>query len=130
MGKGVYRTSVHSFGSYILLVPLKQLLKFGSQTTTHACYVKHILDRDVATGGSGEQGGHAHHLHFNFQTRCNSFSFKHQRYCFLRVFRNYADQKLHDIYRLCYKLQRLSIISNYIGETDHFTLDLLKWSDT
>ena len=31
--------------------------------------------------------------HFNFQTKlfCKSFSFKHQGYCFLRMFRNYAD---------------------------------------
>ena len=28
------------------------------------------------------------------------------------------------------QVKRLSVISNYIGETDHFTLDLLKWSDT
>ena len=38
MGKGVYGTSVH------LLVPLKQLLENGSQTTAHGSYVKHILE--------------------------------------------------------------------------------------
>ena len=27
-------------------------------------------------------------------------SFKHQGLCFLRVFRNYADQKSHDFYRV------------------------------
>ena len=47
-----------------------------------------------------DQEGHAPSPHsplqFPNQTRSNSFSFKHQGYCFLRVFRNYADQRLHD----------------------------------
>ena len=35
---------------------------------------------------------------FPNQARSNSFSFKHQGYSFLRVFRNYTDQKFHDFY--------------------------------
>ena len=30
------------------------------------------------------------------------FSFKHQEYCFLQVFRKYTDQKFHDFSRVCY----------------------------
>ena len=30
-------------------------------------------------------------------------SFKYQGYCFLRVSRNYADQKFHNFYLVCYK---------------------------
>ena len=43
-------------------------------------------------------------LQFPKQTnkqRPNSFSFKHQGYSFLCVFRNYTDQKFQDFYRLC-----------------------------
>ena len=49
-----------------------------------------------------DQGGHApppplpRSLQFPNQTRCSSFCFRHQRCCFLRVFRSYMDQKFHD----------------------------------
>ena len=42
-------------------------------------------------------------LQFLNQTRSNCFSFKHQGYYFLRVFRNYTDQKVHNFYHVCYK---------------------------
>ena len=41
-------------------------------------------------------------LQFPNQVNCNSFSFKHQGYCFLSVCRNYMDQKLYDCCRVCY----------------------------
>ena len=66
-----------------------------------------------------------------------SFSFKHQRYCFLRMFRNDIDQKFHNFYRACYNLWRLFIFSNLnrgnrslhvvpSAKVRHLTLDLLK----
>ena len=55
----------------------------------------------------GGQGSMAPPLHFPNQTRSNSFSFKHQGCCFLRVFRNYTDQKLHDFCRVCYIFQTI-----------------------
>ena len=73
-------------------------------------------------------------LQFLYETRFNCLSFKHQGYFSLWVFRNYTDQKFHNYYRVCYKFGKIygsfSIFSNYIGEIDHFTLDLLKRSDT
>ena len=41
-------------------------------------------------------------LQFPNQIRSNSFSFKHQGYCFLRVLRNYTDRKFHGFYPVCY----------------------------
>ena len=41
-------------------------------------------------------------LQFLNQTRPNKFSFKHKRYCFLWVFRNYTNQKFNGFYRVCY----------------------------
>ena len=41
-------------------------------------------------------------LRFPSQTRSTNFSFKHQRYCFLPMFRNYTDQKFHNIDLVCY----------------------------
>ena len=52
----------------------------------------------------------------------------------LWVFRNYMKQKLHDFYRVCYNFWAIcggfSFFSNYRRGIDHFTLDLLKRSDT
>ena len=41
-------------------------------------------------------------IQFPYQTRSTNFSFLHQEYCFLPMFRNYTDQKFHNIYRVCY----------------------------
>ena len=49
--------------------------------------------RSVATAGPG---GPSSLLQFPNQTRSKNFSFKHQGYCFLRMFRNYTDQKFHN----------------------------------
>ena len=38
-------------------------------------------------------------LNFPSQKKSNSFSFKHQGYYFVRVFRNYIDQKFHDFHQ-------------------------------
>ena len=35
-------------------------------------------------------------------SRSNSLSFKHKRYCFLWVFRNYTDKKFSDFYCVCH----------------------------
>ena len=48
----------------------------------------------------GRAGGPS--LQFLNQTRLNSFIFKHQGYCFLRVFRNKTDKKFHGFYCLYY----------------------------
>ena len=53
-------------------------------------------------GKGGRKGAMVGPLQFPNQTRSNSFSFKHQRYCFLWVLRNYMNQKFHDFYRVCY----------------------------
>ena len=50
----------------------------------------------VATRGA--RGTMLPPLQFPNQTRSNSFSLKHQGYCFLRMFRNYLNQKFHDLY--------------------------------
>ena len=47
-------------------------------------------------------GAIAPSLQFSYQTRSNSFSFKHQGYCFLEVFGNYADQIFHNFYHFRY----------------------------
>ena len=72
---------------------------------------------------------------FNFQTKTRStnFSFKHQGYCFLPMFRNYTDRNfaIFTVYATIFgKLWRLFIFSNYLGEIDRFTFDLLKRSNT
>ena len=99
----------------------------------------HLASFPMGLTTGGEQGGMPPPpsyppLQFPNQTRSNSFSFKHQRYCFLRVFRNHMDQKFQDFYHVCYNFWTIyidfSFFSNYIGEIDHFILDLLKWSDT
>ena len=41
-------------------------------------------------------------LQFPNQKMSKSFSFKHQGYCFIRMFRNYMNQKFHNFYRQCY----------------------------
>ena len=58
-------------------------------------------DRGVATWG-GEQEGHAPSPTLQFQNQTNSYSYKHQGYCFLQVFRNCMDQKFYDFCRVCY----------------------------
>ena len=74
------------------------------------------------------QRAHAPSLQFPNQTRSNSFSFKHQGYCFLR-------QKFYDFYCNFLTIYNdflffIFYFFNCIGEIDHFTLDLLKRSDT
>ena len=55
-------------------------------------------------------------LQFPNQNWYNSFSFKLQKYCFLRLFRNYTDQKVHDFYCVCYNLTQLFFFINYKGK--------------
>ena len=78
----------------------------------------------MATGGPEESCPN--------QIRSKNISFKHQGYCFLRMFRNYTDQKFHNFYRVCYNFWTIygGIFYNYIGEKDHVTLDLLKRVNT
>ena len=63
---------------------------------------------------------------FQFQT-------SDQGYCYLRVFRNYTNQKLHDCYGVCYNFWTyygsLSFFK-FMWKIDHFTLDLLKRYNT
>ena len=65
--------------------------------------------RDVATEWWGGWEGRGEHipplppLQFLSPKRSHSFSFKHQKYCFLRVLLNYMDQKFHYFHRACYK---------------------------
>ena len=56
--------------------------------------------RSVAIGGA--RGAMVPQLRFHNQTRSKSFSFKYQGYFFLWLFKNYADQKFHDFYHVCY----------------------------
>ena len=90
-------------------------------------FISHVFSRKlhnyrgVATGEKVGGGGDiALSLQFSNQARSNSFSFKHQRYCFLRVFRNYADRKSNNFYRVCYNFWTtygvVFIFSNYIRE--------------
>ena len=50
----------------------------------------------------GNQGAMASPLQFPNQIRSKSFSFKHQGYCLLRMFRNYVDKKFDSFYCACY----------------------------
>ena len=64
------------------------------------------------------------------QKRFNRFSFKHQVYYFLWLFRDYTDQKLLPcMLQFLDNLWQLFIFSNYLREIDHFTLDLSKRFD-
>ena len=111
---------VHVSRSYLIL--------FTIFLPLWVCWLIHWRNPPTSQGRS--QWGRGPMPPFNFQTkqtRSNSFSFKHQGYCFVQVFRNYTDQKFHDFYWVCYSnLRWFLIFSNYIGEIDHFTLDLLK----
>ena len=63
---------------------------------------------------------------FQFQT-------SDQGYCYLRVFRNYTNQKLHDCYRVCYNFWTIYgslSFFKFMWKIDHFTLDLLKRYNT
>ena len=55
-----------------------------------------ILTRGIATVGA--RGPWSPPLQFPNQTRSKSLIRKHQGYCFLQMFRNYTDQKFHDLY--------------------------------
>ena len=88
--------------------------------------------RDVAIEGTRRI--RAPPLQFPKQRRSKNFSFK-QGYCFLWMLRYYTDQKFRNFYRACYnrifgQFMAAFHFSNYIREKDHFTLDLLKRSDT
>ena len=76
--------------------------------------------RGVATGAA--KGAKAPPLQFQDQARSNSFSFKHQRCFFLRVFRNYTDRNL-TIFIVNAKIfgQFTAAFHSYIGEIDDFT---------
>ena len=96
---------------------------------------QHVRDiRGVAIGGKSESGAMVPLLQVSNETRFTSFSFKHQRYCFLWVFKNYMDQKFHDFYRvflpLLDNLSWFFIFCKHIREIDHLTLNLLKRPDT
>ena len=55
----------------------------------------------------GGRGAMAPPLQFSIQTKPSSFSFKHEGYCFLMVFRNYTDQKFQDFYSVCYDFRTI-----------------------
>ena len=58
-----------------------------------------FLNEYATVGGQG--GPWSPSLQFSNQTRSKSFIFKHQEYCFFRMFRNYTDQKFQNFYRAC-----------------------------
>ena len=74
------------------------------------------LRRVATVGGARETMSPL--LQFPNQARSRIFSFKHQRYWFLRMFRNYTDQKFHKFYRVCYNFWTIygGNFSNYIRE--------------
>ena len=88
-------------------------------------------------GGGGRvptQRVHGPPLQFPNQLKSISFSFKHQGYFFLHVFRDYTDQQISR-FLLCMlqfldNLRRHFIFSNYIWEIYHFKLDLLNRPNT
>ena len=88
--------------------------------------------RGVATGGGGTgvMPTPPTSISEPIKEGSNSFSFKHQRFYFLWMFRNCTDLNFHDFYRACDNFWTISggvsFFSNYIGEIDHFTFDLLK----
>ena len=49
-------------------------------------------------------------------------------------YENYKDEMFHNFYRVCYNIWTIYdgffIFSNYIGEVDQFTIDLLRRPDT
>ena len=90
--------------------------------------LKNVLSLIQGRSHWGIQGGHDTPTSISNQTRTKSFSFNHRGYCFLRMFRNYTDQKFHSFYRVYYNIQTIcgGIFSNNIGEKDYLMLDLLK----
>ena len=93
-----------------------------SQNTRNVCL--HTYCRGIATGGLMRPCLPSPLL-FPNQTRSNSFSFKHQECSFLQVFRPELSRFLPHLLQFLDNLRRPLIFSNYIGEVDHFTLDLL-----
>ena len=90
-------------------------------------------NRGVAT--RGDQVAMAPLLQFPSQKRYKSFRFKHQGYCFVltdvqKLLGPEISQFLPCMLQFLDNLWRLIIFSNYIGEINHFTLDLLKRSNT
>ena len=68
----------------------------------------------------GGTGGHSPlplPLQFWNQTRSNCLSFKYQGYCFLCVFRNYADEKFQNFYRACCKFWKTYSIFSFFPTT-------------
>ena len=114
--------SVNEFGNR--LVVLKVLLLFSLQGHSHwgegaGTLVPHLIFRTK---------------HFS---KSNSLNFKHQEYCFLRVLRNYTDQKFHDFYPVYYNFWTiysgfsfsLTTQITHVGSSEnirYLTLDLLK----
>ena len=89
-------------------------------------------DRGIATGGRGLQAGHGPSRQFSNQEKSTNFSFEHQGYCFLPMFKNYTDQKIHNIYRASYNFWTIYggfSFFNHIGEISHFMFDLLETFD-
>ena len=62
-------------------------------------------------------GGHGPQLQFLNQTRSKNFSFKHQGYCFLQMFRNYTDQKYHNFCRACYNFWTIYGVFSFFPTT-------------
>ena len=64
------------------------------------------------------------------QTRSNNFSFRHQGYCYMSI-QKWSGLEISQCYlQFLDHSRRLFIFSDYIRRIDHFTLDILKSSDT
>ena len=116
---------------FMLYVKVERI--FTRDVTCNVQFLKNEWVRYIATGEGGGQGGHALPLQFPSQTRFNSFSFKHQRYCFLWVSEIIWTRNL-TIFTVSATIfgqfRGLFIFSNYIGEINHFTVGFLKRSNT
>ena len=110
---------------------IKHLKRKDKIDLKYSPFIMLLLLQGRSYWGRGRgQGGHAPPTSIFVPERSNSFSFKHQKYCFLRALRNYMDHKFHDFHRVCYNFWTIysdfSFFSKYTGEIDHFSLDLLK----
>ena len=101
------RASIYSMLKWRSKTQYLQWVKSTEKFLGGVLFIKAIRKLCVALQGRSHQGARGSMapplLQFPNQKRSNSFSFKHQGYCFLRLFRDCMDQKFLDFYRVCCK---------------------------
>ena len=122
---------LHSISMYSLSLQttIFKLKKYCLSSSDFICFTSFITSFQWHTPWGSQGAGHSptthtHTLQFSNQTRSKTFSFKHQGYCLLQMFRNYTDQKFPNfIVYITIFGQLIFSFSKYIREIEHFTLD-------